>query len=153
MIVVQRMGVVCLLFALFGCERKHGAEVVGDQCLPDAIPNAPGGGQGFLSSESYLQESSADCQGHACIVHRLENGSDGGPADPTKLCAGEDSEPGCVTREALEQSVHCSCQCDGPGSRDKYCTCPNGFTCRELFTLQQDGLHAGPGSFCVRPQR
>jgi hypothetical protein len=147
------MGVVCLLFALVGCERERGAEVVGDQCVPDPIPSAPGGARGFFGSESYLQEGAPDCQDHPCIVHRLDNGSDGSvPADPTKLCEGDDPPLGCVTHEALERSVYCSCRCDGPGSRDKYCTCPKGFLCRQLFALEQDGLHGAPGSFCVRPQ-
>jgi hypothetical protein len=154
MVMLARPGTLCLLLAIAGCTREHGADVVGDQCVPDPIPSAPGGERGFFSDQSYLQESSPSCEGHPCIVHRLDNGSDGGlPADPTNECEGDHAPPGCVTREALEQSVHCSCQCDGPGSRDNYCTCPNGFSCRQLIGLGIDDLTGTPGSFCVRPAR
>jgi hypothetical protein len=120
--------------------------------MPEVLPSNPDG-FGFFPSESYVTEAPA-CDGHPCIVHRLDNRSDGGlPANPSVVCEGSDPAPGCVTSAALEQSVHCSCQCDGPGDRDKYCTCPDGFTCRQLFTVRDDGLHNGPRSYCVRPPR
>lgn len=145
------VGTWLMLLAMGGCKSSNGAEVVGDQCLPAELPSSAFG-SGFMPGETYAAESEA-CHGHPCLVDRLGNGNDAGVlADPNVLCEGDAPQPGCVTQQQVERSVHCSCQCDGPGDRDKYCECPNGFSCRQVFTLRDDGLRNGPRSFCVKPR-
>ena len=148
---VLGVGMLVALLVLSGCKDSKGAEVVGDQCLPAELPSSLSG-SGFMSGETYATESDA-CHGYPCLVDRLPSRGDAGVlADPNMLCDGTDPEPGCVTQQEVDKSVHCSCQCDGPGSRDKYCECPNGFSCRQLFTLREDGLRNGARSYCVKPQ-
>jgi len=148
----RRMGTLIVLLTIVGCKSSNGAEFVGDQCLPEKLPSSLAG-PGFMPGESYLTEAGA-CQGYPCLVDRLGDRSDAGVLlDPSVLCDGSDPAPGCVTPEQVERSVHCSCQCDGPGDRDKYCLCPDGFACRQLFTPREDGLHNGPRSYCVKMGR
>lgn len=145
------MGTLVVLLALSGCKSSNGAEVVGDQCLPAELPSGTAG-SGFMPRESYTTKSEA-CEGYPCLVDRLDNRNDAGVlADPSVLCEGSDPVPGCVTAQQVEQSVHCTCDCDGPGDRDKYCECPKGFTCRQLFTARADGLRNGPRGYCVKPR-
>ena len=62
-------------------------------------------------------------------------------------------DPQLVDRRA-EDSVYCSCRCDGPDSNARYCECPSGYACVELVEdLQLDtGQGAGnlAGSYCIK---
>jgi hypothetical protein len=46
-------------------------------------------------------------------------------------------------------AVYCSCRCDGPDAKARYCDCPSGFKCEEL--VDDLGLGKGQlaGSYCV----
>ena len=51
-----------------------------------------------------------------------------------------------------ERAVYCSCRCDGPDKKARYCECPDGFQCEPLV----DDLPVGnggdqlAGSYCIR---
>jgi hypothetical protein len=139
---VTLLAAFCALL-LFACNENKGAELLGNACMPDSIPSGPEG-SGFAATETYLT-SSAACGSNPCIVHRLDNGTDGGlPADPSVVCSGEDPKPGCVEASAVAKSVHCTCRCDG---HDRDCLCPNDYACREVVA---SGPGEEGGSYCVR---
>lgn len=130
-------------------------EGVGDPCTPETVPINKEGRYGFAPTESYIESSSVQCRSRLCIVHRLDNGTPDIPADPrprvdgSGLCPKDPSKPrmpGCVTEEALEKSVYCTCKCGGPKTAEQ-CDCPSGFTCQEILTLGGDGIR---GSYCVK---
>ena len=140
------MGLVFLAVAAVACSE----EGVGDPCTPETIPVSKDGIAGFVSSESYIESSSVQCRSRLCIVHRLDNMTNG-PADPRVPCNGNVSPRNpinCVTPQEVEQSVHCTCKCGGPKTAEQ-CECPSGFSCIEILTLGGDGIK---GSYCVKPK-
>jgi len=117
-------------------------EGVGDPCVPE--------GYGFSKAETYLETSSVQCKSRICIVHHLDNGTgDTIPADPRGFLCGTPSTNGCVSNEALNNSVYCTCKCAGP-KLSELCDCPSGFKCREVQGLDRggDGIR---GSYCLKP--
>jgi hypothetical protein len=58
-------------------------------------------------------------------------------------------DPQLVDRSAND-TVYCSCRCDGPDPNATYCECPSGFACVEL--VENIGLGGGnlPGSYCIK---
>ncbi len=128
-------------------------EGVGDPCIPETIPckvDDNGNKQcGFNNTESFIEASSVQCRSRLCIVHKLDNGTDGNtPADPSKNCGPNVTvEQGCVKPEELDKSVYCTCRCRGPGKKEDFCDCPSGFTCEDVLSLGGDGIRGG---YCVR---
>jgi hypothetical protein len=99
---------------------------------------------GFVATETYLDKSASSCE-NACIVRRLDNGTDGSiPANPEVKCDASGEPEGCVTQAQLNQASYCTCPCDGDKSRDHYCECPGSFACTEIVL--------GEDSYCVRRQ-
>lgn len=127
-----------------GCKRDLD---VGAPCVPENVPCDADGNCGYSPLETSLDLHAAGCDG-VCLVHRLDNGTNGRvPADPVgRLCQADPTE-GCVSESMLEAAVYCSCQCDGPGSRSNYCTCPDDFSCKEL--PPRSGSEPR-GSYCIR---
>ena len=151
---VSKLGAFALLgFLVTACTD----EGVGDPCIPETIPCTEAVGDtpkkcGFNLQESYIESSSVQCRSRLCIVHRLDNSTQGKtPADPSKVCAeGEDREErGCVTEKEISESIFCTCRCDGPSTSIEFCQCPDGFSCQEVLTLGGDGIR---GSYCVKPK-
>jgi hypothetical protein len=140
---------VALAIALLGSSLGACAdEGVGEPCTPERIPCDPTEGCGYNAAESYIESSSVQCRSRLCIVHKLDNGNNT-PGDPTKVCTGDSSDSeNCVSEEALEKSVYCTCRCDGPKTSVEFCECPSGFSCQEVLKLGGDGIR---GSYCVRP--
>lgn len=148
---VWKWGAVALLGLLVTACADEG---VGDPCIPETIPCKPDEKGvkrcGFNNTESYIESSSVQCRSRLCIVHKLDNKTEGDtPADPTKACGevyGRDQ--GCVTNEELDQAIFCTCRCGGPaGNKDDFCECPSGFSCQEVLSLGGDGIR---GDYCVR---
>jgi hypothetical protein len=102
----------CVLVACVG-------DPVGDPCVPEQVPEG-----GFASTETYVELSSAECATRVCLVRHLSG-------DPTPSCT-----TNCATEQEVEESVYCSCRCDGAGA----CECPAGFACTAV----------GAESYCVR---
>ena len=123
------------------CKKDQG---VGEPCLPEPIPcDEEGKNCGFKPTETYVQIDTPACEARACVVRRLDNGTDGQvPADPRVVCE-EDSSEGCVPRATLEESVYCTCRCDGAKGAENRCECPDDFACTQVS--------ADPGAaYCVR---
>jgi hypothetical protein len=50
-----------------------------------------------------------------------------------------------------QDTVYCSCRCDGPDKSARYCQCPSGYACTEL--VQELGLPGKAelaGSYCIK---
>jgi hypothetical protein len=125
-------------------------EGVGDPCIPETIPckNLAGTEScGFQRTESYIESSSVQCRTRLCIVHQLDNGTNGEiAANPTNLC-GNPATKGCVDPGVLDDSVYCTCRCNGPKTSVEFCECPDGFSCKEILSLGGDGIK---GDYCVK---
>jgi hypothetical protein len=144
-----------LAFGAIGCAE----EGVGDPCIPEAIPydktkaGTASGGYGFAASETYLETSSVQCRTRICIVRKLDNGtSNAVPADPRgHTCSkprNAGNTTGCVTNEALNKSIYCTCKCAGPETSE-LCQCPDGFSCKNVEGLDRGGAGI-QGSYCLR---
>lgn len=122
-------------------------EGVGDPCIPEAIPcDSDGRNCGYKASESYLEASSVQCKSRLCLVYRLDNDTNNAiPSDPRNLCS-ENDEDGCVTNDALLNSVYCTCRCGGGNGTDN-CKCPSGYSCQPVLTQGGPGI---VGDYCVR---
>ncbi len=150
---VSKLGAMALLgFLATACTD----EGVGDPCIPESVPcgeDADGDRRcGFNLQESYIESSSVQCRSRLCIVHKLDNNTNGNtPADPRHICRdGEDrKEQGCVTEAEFSQSIFCTCRCDGPSTSVDFCECPDGFVCDDVLQLGGDGIR---GKYCVKPK-
>jgi hypothetical protein len=132
-----------VLMLLGACKEEQGTPELGNACVPEPIPLGPAG-SGFAPRDTQLS-AAKECGGDPCILHRLDNGTDGGlPADPTRLCSQEQPIAGCVNASQLANSVYCTCRCDGP---DRDCVCPDEYACLEVLTV---GPNPVRGSFCVK---
>ncbi len=122
---------------------------VGDPCLPETVPcSADGKTCGYQASEAYVEASSVQCRSRLCLVYKLDNMTEGAvPSDPRDLCSEKNDKEGCVTPEALNDSIYCTCRCDGSQRAEDNCTCPDGYTCEEVLTLGGPGIR---GSYCVK---
>jgi hypothetical protein len=124
-----RMIWAAVLLAMVACSDDG----LGSPCKPTVPCDADGANCGFNVSETYVSEHATDCpHNQACIVHHLDNGTDGAlRADPNVVCTSSNSPSGCVTEEAIERSMFCSCRCAREGTEDRsgLCTCGEGFAC------------------------
>jgi len=120
-----------------GCQ----VEAVGDPCTPENIPVDGAGNRGFLDGEAYLETSSVQCRTRVCIVNDLEG-------DPSRLCE-DDPRAGCVTQPQINDSIYCTCRCDGPAGAADFCECPEGFECTQILASGGVGI---VGSYCVKPK-
>lgn len=145
-----------LYWIALGCVLALGAigctdEGVGDPCTPETVPcDQNGENCGYKASESYIEASSVQCKSRLCIVHKLDNLSEGmSGADPRKICSDTEDDPTCVDPDQLLKSVYCTCRCrGGEGSTNNdLCSCPSGFSCQEILNLGGPGI---VGSYCVR---
>jgi len=58
-------------------------------------------------------------------------------------------DPQLVYRNA-QDTVYCSCRCQGPDKTAKYCECPSGYVCSELVRELGLGPSQLAGSYCVK---
>jgi len=74
------------------------------------------------------------------------------PNDPTSADNVNVKVSAQLVERQTDKAVYCSCRCDGPDKKAKYCDCPEGFECAPLV----DDLHITPnagqlaGSYCIR---
>ncbi|HVR20137.1 MAG TPA: hypothetical protein VMS65_10585 [Polyangiaceae bacterium] len=62
------------------------------------------------------------------------------PVDPQRIFRNDDD------------TVYCSCRCDGPDANARYCECPSGFVCEELVReIGVPGRGQLVGSYCIKP--
>jgi len=164
---------VCLVtWATSGCEPNG----VGDPCIPEDEYHA--NFSNFAASEVYIESRSFQCETRLCLVNHFqgrvscpygqasENLSL--PPDAPERCripgtdgveAGESIDvpvkPWLVERTA-DETVYCSCRCDGPDPNAQYCECPSGYSCEELVPELGNASDATStrrqlsGSYCIK---
>ena len=123
-----------------GCQ----AVGVGDPCTPENIP-----ADGFKDTEAYLETSSVQCRTRICIVYKLE----GDPSCTKEGCAPTDTacQMRCASKAQIDDSVYCTCRCDGPAGSAQFCKCAAGYECQPVITSDTAGAGI-EGSYCVKPK-
>ncbi len=155
--------------AASGCK----ATGVGDPCTPEQEYNADF--LGFSADEVNVESKSFQCQTRLCLVNHCkgrvsckygqENSGDanrcvlpGGSRsdDKSKVVGsgGNEKVPAqCLDRQA-ENAVYCSCRCANlDGKTDdgaNYCTCPDGFECKQLVSSIGAGDTGLTGAYCIK---
>ena len=154
-----------------GCEPGG----VGDPCTPEDEYQPDF--SGFSVEEVNVESRSFQCETRICLVNHFQGrvscpyGNDTstinankvppekpglcripGSGDPIQNADGTPVavDPQIYKRQASD-SVYCSCRCDGPDSKARYCECPSGFACVKLvdkLPLGKGGQLAG--SYCIR---
>jgi hypothetical protein len=69
------------------------------------------------------------------------------PSAPNKIAVAVNAQ---VQNRKSEDTVYCSCRCDGPEANARYCKCPSGYACTHLVDdLKLPGGQLA-GSYCVK---
>lgn len=162
---------VAASLAMTGCDPGG----IGDPCIPEDEYRASF--SNFAVSEVYIESRSFQCETRVCLVNHFQGRvscpygqspeSLSLPPDAPERCripgtdgvdAGESVdvpvEPWRVDR-APDDSVYCSCRCDGPDPDAQYCECPSGYACEELVPElgTSDGTRTRrqlTGSYCIK---
>ncbi len=161
----DRLGALALLVcvaAVASASTACNSGQVGAPCTPEDEYSATF--QGFSVDEVNVESASLQCESRLCLSNHFQ-GRVSCPYGQTKEQAENDPrcfipgsrepvtravDPQLVTRRA-DESVYCSCRCDGPDTNARYCECPSGFSCKEL--VPKFGLHKQAqlvGSYCIK---
>lgn len=150
--VLSPWALVLVGLASWGCQDTG----VGDPCVPeDEYRQAFGG---YSKDEVNVESRSFQCETRVCLVNKFQG---------RVSCAygQENANEGCLTPDNLpievpvpaqltdrrpNESVYCSCRCDGPQSNAPYCECPEGFGCKPLIDEIGLGNKQLAGSYCVK---
>ena len=135
-----------LTLGMAGCSTP----AVGAPCLPEQVP-----GDGFDESEAYIETSSVQCETRVCMVYQLAGAPEGTagckPPGQCRVCSGADPKceaiPCCAVQAELDKRVYCTCRCDAEGEKFAECSCPSGFTCKQVLEQGNAGVR---GKYCVR---
>jgi hypothetical protein len=127
---------------------------VGDACIPedDDFPSF----SGFSEGEVSISTEDARCSSGTCLVNHIrgrascpEGNLDGGECfTPSGDLVTVSVEPHLPERP-VDEAVHCSCRCDGPGQFGPFCKCPGGMTCTDFISTGDDLVDLGQGSYCT----
>jgi hypothetical protein len=163
------VGLVLALGAL-GCNPGG----VGDPCTPE--DEYQQGFNGFQVTETNVESRSFQCETRLCLVNHFQGRVSCrlGQADPmaegttyaprcsipgTKASSDMSSKdninvevPPQLKDRQTDQAVYCSCRCDGPDEKARYCECPEGFQCEPLVDDLKIPGGGGQlaGSYCIR---
>ena len=136
-----RAGLALLLLGLASVAVGCTGSGIGDPCVPESVP-----ANGFDNREVYLETGSVQCRTRVCMVYRLQ----GDPRQVRDTDSCSDGSDTCVSQEALDQQVFCSCRCDVPAgdqANTPLCDCGDGFDCVEdVVTTGGVGVR---GAYCV----
>ena len=120
---------VTLAAVAAGC----GSTSIGQPCLPAPPPLSGasgeptcGAGGCFAGSEVYIETRSLQCATRVCLVYKWNQ-----RIEPDKR----------------PERVFCTCRCDGEGDPSSFCTCPEQFSCTNVFVAGNPGIR---GSYCIR---
>lgn len=145
-----------LASALCACESG-----VGDPCVPEEEYSERF--SGFSAEEVVTETRSMQCETRLCLVNHfqgrvscpygqtLQQTANGprctvpGASTPIEV----EVSPQLLGRRA-DDAVYCSCRCDGPDKNARYCECPTGFSCEQVFPSLGIGKKELAGSYCVR---
>jgi hypothetical protein len=150
--------------AALGCEPGG----VGDPCTPeDEYQN---NFNGFQVTEVNVESRSFQCETRVCLVNHFQGrvscpgGQTQAEAETSPKCSIPGTQvtnatdqikvqvPPQLVKRQTEQAVYCSCRCDGPDEKARYCECPEGFKCEPLVNDFKIGASGGQlaGSYCIR---
>lgn len=147
---------------------------VGDPCVPE--DEYLRDFSGFSVEEVNVESRSFQCETRICLVNHFQGrvscpyGNDTSTINTQKVppekpgdcyIPGSDDtigtpdapvavDPQVKARQAAD-AVYCSCRCDGPDAKARYCECPSGFACVKLvdkLPLGKGGQLAG--NYCIR---
>lgn len=149
------VGLLGFLVLTPGCP----AEGIGDPCVPEEEYSPTF--SGFALSEVSTESRSFSCQSRLCLVNRFQGrvtcpygqktGASG--AARCKLPSSEEPVTAPVDPQLLDRradaAVYCSCRCDGPDPKARYCECPSGFRCSPAVPDFALGSAQLPGSYCL----
>jgi hypothetical protein len=135
--------------------------VTGDEWQPDF--------SAYSFQEVNTESGGPQCASSICLVHHFEGRAtcpygQAAPSDPNQLdappCLLPDGRarvsvavPPQLVHRAPEDTVTCSCRCDGPEGTGPFCACPAGFECRKLVDdlgLPPPGPYLLSGSYCIK---
>lgn len=152
---------------------------VGDPCVPEDEYQKDF--SGFSVEEVNVESRSFQCETRICLVNHFQGRvSCPYGNDTSTVNVGKGEKPGdCyipgsgdrieiapvapattptavavdpqVKKRQSADAVYCSCRCDGPDAKARYCECPSGFGCVKLvdkLPLGKSGQLAG--SYCIR---
>jgi hypothetical protein len=169
------LGAVMLL-SMQGCKQSG----VGDPCIPeleyDPNFNAFTLGDVYLESKSFQCQTRLCLVNH--FRGRLtcpygQNMAGGPPAGGDKVCAlpNQNCDPatksGCIvgrngnaevpaqcSNHRADKSVYCSCRCANELNKTddgaNYCSCPDGYACKQLVAPTKLGNEGLTGAYCVK---
>ena len=148
---------------------------VGDPCVPEDEYSATF--SGFGEAEANVESRSFQCETRVCIANHFRgrvtcpygqtkdyltaNAANAKNVDGTPdpgLCYIPTSnadvvnvavDPQLLDRRA-EDTVYCSCRCNGPDKSANYCTCPSGYSCSPLVPDLGFGQAELVGSYCMK---
>jgi hypothetical protein len=130
---------------------------MGQACIPGDEYTT--GFAGFSEGQVGLAPDT-QCPTQLCLVHQFRGrvtcpyGQSG--ADDTTCTVAGGTAPVTVpvhpqfAEQRPENSVYCSCRCDGPDASASYCDCDPGFECQPLVPLAVAGREDAVGSYCVK---
>lgn len=161
---------------MMGCQSGG----VGDPCVPEDEYQTEFGG--YSVKEVNIESRSFQCTTRVCLVNHFQGrvtcpygqtsadiaqypdaknphrcripGTDGSDKNdvikaPVKAqLAGSAAQGG----RRADDTVYCSCRCNGPDQNARYCQCPSGYECTKLVQDLGSGLGSTQlaGSYCVR---
>lgn len=151
----------------FGCK----AGGVGDPCIPEDEYTSKF--SGFGEAEANVESRSFQCETRVCIANHfrgrvscpygqteevakaLENGQ--AVPDTPGACYVPSSDtpvtvpvaPQALKRRA-QDTVYCSCRCEGPDKTASYCDCPSGYSCLPLVPDLGLGQAQLVGKYCIK---
>lgn len=135
------------------------AEGIGDPCVPEDEYSSTF--SGFALTEVSTESRSFSCQSRLCLVNHFQGrvscpyGQEPDSTGARCTLPGSDAPIGASVPPQLldrraEDAVYCSCRCDGPDPKARYCECPNGFRCAAVVPDFALGRAQLPGSYCLR---
>lgn len=146
------------------------AGAIGDPCNPgdEAHPNFSAYSENEINLET---DGAPDCASGTCLANRFRGRIScpyGQPADPNDPSRADPAHQDCMTTgdhpvpvtvpvppqlvdRRPEESVYCSCRCDGPAGQGPFCACPSGFECAKLVDAYgTEGGAQAAGSYCIK---
>jgi len=152
-----------LILFLFGSSTPLACDSdgIGDPCVPEEEYDPSF--SGFSAEEVNTESRSFQCATRLCLVNHFQGratcayGQTDRQGTEAPQCFVPDSqvpvrapvEPQLLSRRA-EDAVYCSCRCDGPDPKARYCECPSGYACTELVPEFHLGQRELTGKYCVR---
>lgn len=147
-----------VLAGLLGACQSGG---VGDPCVPEEEYSQ--NFASFSAEEADTESRSLQCATRVCLVNHFQ-GRVSCPYGQSEVQATQDPrcfvpgtgtpirgavEPQLLQRRA-DDTVYCSCRCDGADAQARYCECPSGFSCEPVLPKLGLGQEELSGSYCIR---